>query len=165
MMGSEKIFMKLQEKLESAAFLVSKGGAEKEAHTEIIQGLVLLSKLKASCTQLGRANTTETSANGNNQEVAKVRNRLRLWAKRQNQINAKILNAFLKLEKKLPLGVTEQDLKNELSDIASFDSNFSQMKIIADRNHGKVFDQFGDTVTLWKPVIGHVREYQKVVKI
>ncbi len=31
MMGSEKIFMKLQEKLESAAFLVSKGGAEKEA--------------------------------------------------------------------------------------------------------------------------------------
>jgi uncharacterized membrane protein YvbJ len=161
-MGLESTFTKLQNKLESAAFLVSKGGAEKEAHSEIMQGLILVSELRASCIQSNHTNITEASSNGDKQEIVKVQSRLRLWAKRQNQINSKILNAFLKLEKEQPSGVTEHDLKNELSDIASFDSNFSQMKIIADRNHGKIFDQFGDKITLWKPVISYVREYQKI---
>jgi hypothetical protein len=38
------------------------------------------------------------------------------------------------------------------------------MKVIADHNHGKVFEQYGDEVTLWKPIIPCVREYQKVTR-
>ena len=37
------------------------------------------------------------------------------------------------------------------------------MKIIAEKNHGKVFEQFGGNITLWKPVVTGVREYEKTV--
>ncbi len=37
----------LKNKLESAAFLVSKEGATKEAHSELIQGLIIISELES----------------------------------------------------------------------------------------------------------------------
>ena len=37
------------------------------------------------------------------------------------------------------------------------------MKIIAPNNHGKVFEQYGDNVSIWEPVVGAVKEYEKVV--
>ena len=36
----------LKQHLESAAFLVSRGELEKEAHTEIVRGLIIVSELK-----------------------------------------------------------------------------------------------------------------------
>jgi hypothetical protein len=37
------------------------------------------------------------------------------------------------------------------------------MRISAERNHGKVFDQNGEKVTLWPPVESVIREYEKLV--
>ncbi|VAW60316.1 hypothetical protein MNBD_GAMMA08-1532 [hydrothermal vent metagenome] len=37
------------------------------------------------------------------------------------------------------------------------------MKIIAEKNHGKVFDQYGENIVLWPPVVPSIREYEKVV--
>ena len=45
----------------------------------------------------------------------------------------------------------------------SFESNFAQMKIIAEKNHGKIFEQYGENISLWSPVTDAVREYENVV--
>jgi hypothetical protein len=67
------------------------------------------------------------------------------------------------LERSGLIPITETDLINELPNEKSFASNFVQMKIIAEKNHGKVFEQCGDAITLWKPVLSSIREYEKNV--
>ena len=73
-----------------------------------------------------------------------------------------MLNAFLKLENSGVSDITESDLRNELPDIKTFESNFNQMKNFGAQNHGKVFEQNGDVITLWEPVVRFVREYEQV---
>jgi len=148
----------LQDRLENAAFLASQGSA-KEAHSEIFRCTAVLSEIRQLCmtrdSTIALITIDESEAD---EEVKKVRNRLRHWASRQSQTNSRILNAFLKLEK---FGaVTESALKSEFAG-ANFATNFAQMKIIADRNHGKIFDQRGDVITLWPPIVAYVREYEK----
>ena len=104
---------------------------------------------------------TEIDTNFKSGEVEKVRRRLKLWAKHQGQINSRILNAFLKLDNSGASVVRERDLRNELPDIATFENNFNQMKNPGKNNHGKVFEQDGDIVTLWGPVAPFVREYER----
>ncbi|MBL7002567.1 MAG: hypothetical protein ISR69_00900 [Gammaproteobacteria bacterium] len=99
----------------------------------------------------------------NLEEVRKVNRRLKLWAKRPNQINSKILNAFLRLKRSGLTTITESNLKNELPEEKSFESNFLQMKIIAEKNHCKVFEQFGENISLWRPVITGINEYENIV--
>lgn len=160
MNSTESKIAKLKNDLELAAFMVSKGEPEKETHSKIVQSLVTLSELEAL---LEKAKSSETQGDLEMEEVKKVNRRLKLWAKRQNQINSKILNAFLKLERSGLIPITETDLINELPNEKSFASNFVQMKIIAEKNHGKVFEQCGDAITLWKPVLSSIREYEKNV--
>lgn len=96
-------------------------------------------------------------------EKNKARNRLELWAKRQNQINSRILNAYLTLERKGYTRITTSMISNQLRDIKSFQSNFNQMKTIAPHNHAKVFDVLDDVVTIWPVVEIHVRDYERKV--
>lgn len=153
----------LKNKLESAAFLVSKEGAAKEAHAELIQGLIIVSELKSIYETPKDSSSPLALTKKDSLEINKVSRRLKLWAKRPNQINSKILNAFLKLERSGVSVITENNLRNELSEEKSFESNFAQMKIIAEKNHGKVFEQYGENIVLWPPVVSNVREYEKVV--
>ncbi|HYN58010.1 MAG TPA: hypothetical protein VET87_00470 [Rubrivivax sp.] len=153
----------LQDRLENAAFLASQGSA-KEAHSEIFRCTTALSEIRQLCSMIGArqqsSSNPETNVNDEkySAEVKKVSNRLKKWAARQDQINSKILNAFLDLEK---LGtVTESTLRRECAEL-NFGSNFAQMKIIAAGNHGKIFDHRGDVVTLWPPIVQYVREYEK----
>jgi len=154
---------KLKNKLESAAFLVSKEGAAREAHAELIQGLIIVSELESIHETPKDLSSSIPPTPKDSAEINKISRKLKLWAKRPNQINSKILNAFLKLERSGVSVITENDLRNELLEEESFDSNFAQMKIIAKKNHGKVFDQYGENIVLWPPVVPDIREYEKVV--
>lgn len=151
----------LQNRLESAAFLASRGSA-KEAHSEIFRCTTFLSEIRQLCSeldvQLRSSGKRDVNENQQSDEIKKVSNRLRLWARRQDQYNSRILNAYLRLEKLGP--VTESALERECSG-TNFGSNFAQMKSIAEKNHGKIFDHLGDTVTLWPPIVPYVREYEK----
>jgi hypothetical protein len=174
MKNIESKLLQLKDKLESTAFLVSKNGSEKQVHSEIVQSLVILSEVLQFITMgNNRQDKTIYSHNKkkysvsdatNSKEINKVSNRLGLWAKRQNQLNSRILNAFLKLERSGVSVITESALRNELPEVSTFESNFAQMKVIAENNHGKVFEQYGDEVTLWEPIIPYVREYEKVIR-
>jgi hypothetical protein len=41
--------------------------------------------------------------------------------------------------------------------------SFAKMKVIAEKNNGKIFDQYGDKVILWEPIIPYIREYEELV--
>lgn len=56
-----------------------------------------------------------------------------------------------------PVTVTAVQRQSGL-DGTTFATSFAQMKAIAEKNHGKVFDQDGDYVRLWAPAEPLVRE-------
>ena len=93
-------------------------------------------------------------------EINKVQRRLRLWSKRPDQINSKILKAYLELKRGGRGEIREKDLEELFSDKKSFQTNFIQMRIIADRNHGKVFDQEGEFVNIWGPVEEYISKFE-----
>ncbi len=151
----------LKSVLESAAFLVCREGAAKDAHSEIIKGIVILSEINSN---LGSSVVQfSDDKDAERYEIEKVARRLKLWTKRQDQINSKILNAFIKLKRTGLSNITEEDLKNALLNEKSFATNFAQMKIVSDKNHGKIFHQEGARVSIWKPVVQAVKEYEEIV--
>ena len=64
-------------------------------------------------------------------EKDKVRHRLERWALHQDQINSRILTAYLTLEREGHSPITISMLRNRLIDIKTFLSNFNQMKSIS----------------------------------
>lgn len=143
-------YYQIKEDLEEASFLTNKAGEEKNVHNLIVSALIKLAKYES--------NTDENPSIEAN-EVNKVARRLKLWVKRPNQINTKILTAFLKLQASEGR-VTEQRLRQEVNEDSNFDSNFSQMKIIADRNHGKLFNIENGEIQIWEPVKSHVEVFK-----
>lgn len=110
---------KIKENLEAVAFLISKGGAEREAHGRIVQSLVLLSQIEtelegkcsndppgkpievlASSAASQRYRNIE-SRNEIDDEVNKVMRRLPRWFRNPSQYNSTILYGYLKLSEKI----------------------------------------------------------------
>ena len=85
-------------------------------------------------------------------EVDKVTNRLPKWFNNTWQYNSKVLYAFLRLYDPSIGYVSYIALRNEADIGSAFTTNYNQMKIIAEKNHGKVFEQVGDRVYLWENV-------------
>ena len=95
-------------------------------------------------------------------EIAKVARRLPRWVHKPQQINVKILVCHLELvaggaqvnEEMLKLKCLDKDLSAK-----QFDTNFAQMKNIAKKNHGKVFDERNGHIEIWRPVAHLVHQY------
>lgn len=152
-------FAQLREQLETITFLISKAGSEKQTHSDLVRALITLAEIEKMYS-IDKSNSGVSDKFAN--EVKKVRNRLKLWARpeRQGQINVRILNAFLRIRNSGAIIVREEDLRRELPEVESFDSNFAQMKIIAEKNHGKIFEQDGSAVKIWEHVLPYVKEYE-----
>ena len=159
----------LREQLESAAFLVAQPTEHKAAHKEIVKALISLTELDIAYerTSSSKFRPSKSSSVSEVDEINKVKRRLKLWAIRHHQINARILTAYLRLERQGVSPITERALNRALNrDIGaepSFSSNFLQMRISATNNPGKVFELNSENVSLWPPVESAVREYEKVV--
>ena len=164
---SESTLNNLKSHLHRAAFLVASPDGAEAAHKEILICLLLAEQLghqesrkpsgwsSALVPQDSHSLTAEERT-----EIAKVERRLRLWARRPTQINTQILRAFLQARREGIQPITEAAIRERISDPISFESNFAQMKIIAPKNHGKVFDQTGLEVRVWSPVSAYVREFE-----
>jgi len=155
----------LREQLESAAFLVAQPTEFKAAHKEIVKALISLTELDIAYERnsSSKFRSSKSSSVTEVDEINKVKRRLKLWAKRPYQINSRILTAYLKLERQGVSPITENVLNNAVGGEPSISSNLLQMRISAERNHGKVFDQNGEKLTLWPPVVSAIREYEKLV--
>ena len=161
-------FENLKVGLQKAAFLIAQPESAEEAHKQILQCLLLAEKIESLIRdnyvmddQQRFARSTEETQE--RKEIEKVERRLRLWAKRPEQINSQILKAYLKAKRDGLGAVTEEDIRSRVPEQASFDANFAQMKIIAERNHGKVFEQVGEHVKIWPPVESYVSQFEQTV--
>lgn len=94
-------------------------------------------------------------------EIQKVKRKLKKWAKNQHQINAKILTLFLQLERERGANITERMMMERYNNNPEFSTNFHQMKIIASRNHGKIFDVIDGDIKIWEPIKEAVEEYKR----
>lgn len=106
---------------------------------------------KSSFTNLQQYNR-ESSDLYIQKEVDKVTSRLPKWFNNTWQYNSKVLYAFLRLYDPSIGYVSYTALRNEADIGSAFTTNYNQMKIIAEKNHGKVFEQVGDRVYLWENV-------------
>jgi hypothetical protein len=95
------------------------------------------------------------------EEIEKVANRLKRWAHNSNQINSRILQMFLKLKFNNKVVTVEQMSRMywDGNKLTEFFTNFNQMKIIAPKNHGKVFEVVNNEVNIWEPVGEFVKEF------
>ncbi|WP_220461204.1 hypothetical protein [Colwellia sp. MB3u-4] len=143
-------YQEIKDDLEEASFLINKSGEEKKVHKLIMSALIKLAK---------HEDVSQEKPASEANEINKVARRLKLWTNRPDQMNTKILSAYLKLASKEGK-VTEEQLKQEVSEESSFDSNFTQMRIIADRNHGKVFSIDNGEVTIWEPIKQYVDTFK-----
>ena len=181
-------FSKLKDSLEAVAFLVSKGSYEKEAHSRIVQSLVLLAQIETEVydllntqgvslahnpepkippsivTQNGNITYSNNNKNNVTLEAAKVRRRVPRWFKNPDQYNSTILNAFLELYDQQNQ-VAVQMLRNKCQTVSDFEGNYNQMKNFGEKNHGKVFEETNGIVTLWKPVKEFILELYKSQKV
>lgn len=155
---SDDAYKEVKSDLEEAAFLVNSSGKEKEVHKLIMGSLMKLSKHESATP------VNDTTEQGKCNEVNKVARRLKLWSRRPTQINTRILTEYLRLHSQQEF-VTEQQLRQKFNQNDNFDSNFTQMKIIADRNHGKIFSVDGDKLSIWEPVKELVMNFKQDIGI
>lgn len=139
-------------------------------HSQSLDLLIGLSELESKIAQTmvisidSQVMRTKMSTIDEDQEVKKVRGRLLRWGNNPNQINSRILTLFLKL-KKTGEPVTVDALRLAYGNASEFDKNFVQMKMISERNHGKVFDVEDGFIELWPKVREYVEAFANQVGI
>ena len=58
--------------------------------------------------------------------------------------------------------INVNNIKDYLEDIRSFESNFIQMRMIGEKNHGEVFEEYGESVSIWESALLLVLEYENL---
>ncbi len=115
-----------------------------------------------------RMSQTREKKREDEMNYGKAISRIPKWAMNPNQLNHKILRAFLQLEKEKHI-VTYDDLENRCSDkvnhsdvyVQKFYGNYTSMKTDAANSHGKVFvENDSKIITIWETVDSAVRLYQ-----
>lgn len=92
--------------------------------------------------------------------------RIPVWALKPNQYNHKIIRAFFEAEAEdgeVTLDTMERLCsKKERSElyVPTFRNNYAQMKIDGPKSHGKVFEDDGEQVWLWKEVEEILRKHK-----
>jgi hypothetical protein len=84
--------------------------------------------------------------------------RIPVWAVKPNQYNHKIIRAYFKAVAatgRATIDMMERscsDRNNPELYVPTFKNNYSQMKLDGPKSHGKVFEDDGETVTIWHEV-------------
>lgn len=123
----------------------------------LLRGYVVRSFSQAAATYNNPISHVATQVNDSN--YAKAINRIPKWARKPQQINHRIIRAYLQLAELGP--VTYDQLAQQCNNstehpdvyVPTFNSNFAQMKFDGDKSHGKVFEvDSNGQVTIWAEV-------------
>ena len=106
------------------------------------------------------------TADESNDYYGKAIQRIPVWALKSEQYNHKIIRAYF--EAVATTGHATIDAMEHLcSDknvselyVPTFKNNYSQMKLDGPKSHGKVFEDDGDTVTIWSEVEETLMKYK-----
>lgn len=87
-------------------------------------------------------------------EIKKVKRRVPKWKEKKNQMNYKILKAFIDLSNngKHSVNVISLERYLDLKDPKKFLGHYNQLKTISAKNHGKVFSENNGQINLWEPI-------------
>jgi len=92
--------------------------------------------------------------------------RIPMWALKPNQYNHKIIRAFFQAEAttgEVRLDTMEllcSDKEHSELYVPTFKNNYAQMKIDGPQSHGKVFEDDGERVWIWKEVEEVLRKHR-----
>ena len=119
------------------------------AQNELMRIIVNLSKLTD--------NKLESNSRGTilaeESEIERVHRRVPKWIRKPLQINTMILNQYMTMSANNENPVVLQTLEEAVGlNSRKFFTNYTQMKIIAEKNHAKVFTEEEGVVQLWEPV-------------
>lgn len=100
------------------------------------------------------------------QEIEKVKRKLPLWLEKRNQYNYKILKAFMDLSNNGNHSVNIISLERYLNfnDSKKFLAHYNQLKTISAKNHGKIFEENNQQISLWEPVEEFIKKEFKNIK-
>ena len=110
-------------------------------------------------------NIMNTNNRSESEEVKRIHRRVPLWLNRPHQYNHKILVTYMMFSNnnETPISLSLLEKHSKIEDSGQFYSNYNQMKIISNKNHGKVFTEENGNVRLWKPVSEFIiNEFQKI---
>ncbi len=94
-------------------------------------------------------------------ESTKIHKRVPSWLRKPQQTNSQILLTYFELRNNND-SVTFDHLERSCRNIKNFKSNYYGMKNFGEKNHGKVFNEVGNKISLWEPVrIFIEKEYEK----
>ena len=98
-----------------------------------------------------------------NNEIEKVKRKVPLWLRKQNQYNYKILKSYMDLSNNNShyVNITTLEKHTNINDSRKFLSNYNLLKTISEKNHAKVFQEKDGQVTLWTPISEVVENYFK----
>ncbi len=145
---------------------IGDGYTKEQLHEDAIDLLLKTHELETIYNQTSKNNSVPKKKEASmaiKDEINKLNRRLPLWANRQHQINSKILTLFLRMKEEGFSPVTEELLMEKYGNYSEFSTNFQQMKTIASKNHGKVFDVQNGSVKIWEPIREIVNEYKNAI--
>ena len=108
----------------------------------------------------------KTSMETGTDYYGKAIQRIPVWALKPNQYNHKIIRAFFEAEDadgEVHLSTMEKlcsDKERSELYVPTFRNNYAQMKIDGPKSHGKVFEDDGDRVWIWKEVEEVLRSHK-----
>lgn len=109
--------------------------------------------------QVYNPKTVAKAAEDNNRDFyGKAIQRIPLWAIKSDQYNHKIIRAYFKCLQTIGRAtVDEMERLCGDKDVAelyvpTFKNNYLQMKLDGPKSHGKIFEDDGETVTIWHEV-------------
>jgi hypothetical protein len=119
------------------------------AENELMKIIVTLSGITDKKLEISNRGTVLTE----DSEIERVHRRVPKWIKKPLQINTMILNKYMEISANNENPVVLQTLEEAVGlDSRKFFTNYTQMKIIAEKNHAKVFREEDGIVYLWEPV-------------
>ena len=110
--------------------------------------------------------THKTTVDMEKDYYGKALQRIPVWALKPNQYNHKIIRAFFEAEEatgEVHLSTMEllcSDKERSELYVPTFKNNYSQMKLDGPKSHGKVFEDDGDHVWIWKEVEDALRRHR-----
>lgn len=107
-----------------------------------------------------------TSVESDRDFYGKAIQKIPVWALKPNQYTHKIIRAFFEAEESTGEATIDamehlcsEKERSELY-VATFRNNYSQMKIDGPKSYGKVFEDDGERVWIWKEVEDVLRKYK-----
>ncbi len=158
MIAEVKKILESSKKAYRESIVVENEVIEDELLTIIGSAKYLLNRLEKQ--DVEREQRIKDGPRSESDEIERVHRRVRLWHNREHQYNHRILVAYMEISDNNKHSVSIHDLEKQtdINDSKKFIGHYNGMKMIAEKNHGKVFNELNGRVALWEPVADVVIE-------